>query len=363
LRREKAKFLQTFRSPCEKKKTESVEEEKEKKIETTETMGQSSSTNQRDDWEIGLPDDARERLASSRRHRKSRSLAMRPSQLGCCASCCRKVMSFMSVIVYSINFLFLALGLLLVGAGAWAYVQLGEVADLVHIPLSIGLIVLGAVVTVLSLFGCCGAYFKKKTLLKVYLALLLVVILAQVGVGLGLYFSRSQLIDDMDDTWQSADDELRSLIQKKFDCCGWDTVDDKPANTDQCLPNHGDEGDDADDHDGNGDNDHNNHNDGNDDNDHNDGDSDSNEPETSTEHRDDENNDDENNKSEVKACKDQVVDFVDDRLAVLEISAAVIVSIQFVALILSACLILCLKPEDELDELAGYERVRMLDDF
>eukprot|EP00010_Vexillifera_abyssalis_P000126 CAMPEP_0201560468 /NCGR_PEP_ID=MMETSP0173_2-20130828/78287_1 /ASSEMBLY_ACC=CAM_ASM_000268 /TAXON_ID=218659 /ORGANISM="Vexillifera sp., Strain DIVA3 564/2" /LENGTH=357 /DNA_ID=CAMNT_0047974921 /DNA_START=69 /DNA_END=1143 /DNA_ORIENTATION=+ len=199
-------------------------------------MGQSNSSNSIPDWEEGLPTASRERLAKDRERRRRRRMAITPKQMGCCESCCKETIACLSTIVYGINLLFLIFGILLVAAGAYAFVELGEITEFVNIPLSIALIALGGCVVILSFVGCLGAYCQMRTLLKFYLFFLLLVVLAQIGVGVAVYFKKDSVVHEMDKTWNKADDELRSYVQHKFDCCGWETIYDDPVVSDHCAP-------------------------------------------------------------------------------------------------------------------------------
>jgi len=113
--------------------------------------------------------------------------------LGCClkdkmSTCCDK---FARVFLILLNLTFLLLGLAQIGLGAFCHVRtkaldfLGN--DYVNPPVII--IILGAIISVVSFFGCIGAikHSANKCMLWTYSSLLLLLLIAQIGGVIGVY--------------------------------------------------------------------------------------------------------------------------------------------------------------------------------
>lgn len=292
-------------------------------------MGSSATKEQRDYTE-GLPDYYKDRLPS--RQGLSRPLThmrVTPKSVGCCGNCVKTMIGCMSTLVYAFNLFFFVLGALLLAAGIYSQLQLGDLTDLLNIPLSICMIVLGAVVVVLTFFGCVGAYCQKRGLLKIYWILLVIVVILQIIGGAVIYADRDELQQQMGKTWHDASPALRQSFQKQFNCCGWGNSTDYPAPSSTCpaiaskldSPPHHDDGKES-----------------------------------------DGNNPPLDPNQGLPGCQQAIVSFFDEQILVLEITAIVVSSIELVVLVFSFCLIFLIRPDRDEDDIS-YESVRMLDDM
>ncbi|MDP2437898.1 MAG: tetraspanin family protein [archaeon] len=267
----------------------------------------------------GLPSANRERLAKFRRKRGP--LRVTPKSVGACGRCVKCMIGCMSTLVYAFNLFFFVLGVLLLGAGIYAQVQLGHLAVLLDVPFSVAMIVLASVVICLTFFGCAGAYCKKRGLLKVYWVLLLVIILLQVALGMVIYFERSSLVTVMGTSWHDPqNDATKVYLQDKFSCCGWANVTDSPSVSVTCPAS------------------------------------------SSPDARDDPSPPPPDNAAPV-GCQAAIVDFFNSQVLVLEIVAIAVSSAELVALFFSFCLIFLIRPDSVDDDLSDPDSIALLEDI
>lgn len=279
------------------------------------------------DYTEGLPDYYKDRLPS--RQGLSRPLThmrVTPKSVGCCGNCVKTMIGCMSTLVYAFNLFFFVLGALLLAAGIYSQLKLGDLTDLLNVPLSICMIVLGSVVVVLTFLGCVGAYCQKRGLLKVYWVLLVIVVILQIIGGAVIYADRNGLQQQMGKTWHDATPALRLSFQNQFKCCGWKNSTDFPAPSSTCPAVAS----------------------------------------TPSERSFPRLRDDDNAPLQpdegLPGCQDAIVSFFNEQVLVLEITAIVVSSIELVVLVFSFCLIFLIRPDRDEDDIS-YERVRMLDDM
>jgi len=127
------------------------------------------------------------------------------------------------------NFLFMLFGLTLLGVGIYMFVTLTNVKSLLSMGLPIALLIIGTFICMLSCFGCCGAIKRSKPLLLIYLALLLLIILAQILIGWYGYTQTSSLENDLYSQWKGASNSDRNALQDEFNCCGFYNSTDYPG--------------------------------------------------------------------------------------------------------------------------------------
>ena len=116
----------------------------------------------------------------------------------------------------------------MIGLGAYAY-RTQSVNDLSSLPLAVGIIVLGTSVTLISCFGCFGAMRENRCFLGMYILILLIIVIAQAGVGITAYVQKGKIDGSLQTAWSNSTDEVRNTIQKEFDCCGWLNSKDHPG--------------------------------------------------------------------------------------------------------------------------------------
>eukprot|EP01092_Planopodium_desertum_P000298 TRINITY_DN103_c0_g1_i3.p2 TRINITY_DN103_c0_g1~~TRINITY_DN103_c0_g1_i3.p2 ORF type:complete len:236 (-),score=50.48 TRINITY_DN103_c0_g1_i3:1113-1820(-) len=128
------------------------------------------------------------------------------------------------------NILFLLLGAVAIGLASYALIQKPSISQLTPFSIPIGLIVLGVFTVLLSCFGCCGAWKESRGLLGLYFVILLILVIAQVGVGVGAVMYGNKLNVILADAWTAADSDptVKQDIQTEFNCCGWTDPSDHP---------------------------------------------------------------------------------------------------------------------------------------
>ena len=101
-------------------------------------------------------------------------------------------MLFISSKINSLQFKKLA-GLILIIAGS--VIKSGRQDDIGVTESNIGTvaIVMGLIIGLISFLGCFGAANEKGLLLKSYFALLLIVIIMQIGIGIAAYVERDKV--------------------------------------------------------------------------------------------------------------------------------------------------------------------------
>ncbi|XP_071484517.1 leukocyte surface antigen CD53-like [Diadema antillarum] len=127
------------------------------------------------------------------------------------------------VLLFIQNFIFWLVGTGLLGLGAYLLIGnkqpgillvLSEAKTLCFIAIGVG-----AFLFLLGFIGCCGAANHNGCLLKTYVFILIVFVLAEIGIGvyIGLGFGVSQL----EAIWKNLDDSSQGVIQDAFKCCGF----------------------------------------------------------------------------------------------------------------------------------------------
>ncbi|CAI9547520.1 unnamed protein product, partial [Staurois parvus] len=132
------------------------------------------------------------------------------------------------------------LGAVILGFGIWILVdKTSFIAVLQSSSHSINvgsyiLIAIGGVTMVMGFLGCVGAVNEIRCLLALYFIFLLIILIAQVAVGVFIYFQRDQLKNEMstiidelivtynpEDNVNSNAEITWDYIQHTLQCCGW----------------------------------------------------------------------------------------------------------------------------------------------
>lgn len=112
-------------------------------------------------------------------------------------------------------------GSVMLGLGIWVTTQDTEYKHLAgNQNVTIGYIVLSSFVFITGFIGSCGIILMKDNLLRAYFAFMLILLLAELGVAIYLYVEKDQIQDHIATNWDETTDEVRILIQEKFECCG-----------------------------------------------------------------------------------------------------------------------------------------------
>ncbi|CAH1641700.1 unnamed protein product [Spodoptera littoralis] len=134
-------------------------------------------------------------------------------------------------ILFTVNLLLTLVGLFLVGVGVYIAIQYKNLLDdVLGIQLNkdyapTGLIALGVVVFIISLFGCCGAISESKSTLKFYAGIMGVLAVAKIAFTIFLFVKMSDLKDNVQRTIdQNFNDPAQNVafhaLEATFKCCG-----------------------------------------------------------------------------------------------------------------------------------------------
>jgi len=133
---------------------------------------------------------------------------------------------FFKVILYILNTLFLMLGIAILGLGAWAVAE-GEQYSITT-TVAVSVIVLGAVIFLISFFGCFGTWKVNKCILYTYAFLLLAILIILLVIGIVAFLNEDFLKGLASDGWNDSSNDTRSLIETRFNCCGFHNTTDRP---------------------------------------------------------------------------------------------------------------------------------------
>ncbi|XP_076444986.1 tetraspanin-33-like [Babylonia areolata] len=144
--------------------------------------------------------------------------------------------------LFVVNFLVWAAGGVLMGVGTWSRLKRDTVADFDDVTVDVAylLIGIGAVMFVVSLFGCLGALRESLCLLKVFIITVVIVFVAQMVAGVLAFVMldtvESRMMDLIRDTIvtyntpKASMDQALDNLQKEYKCCGGASYRDWEAN-------------------------------------------------------------------------------------------------------------------------------------
>ena len=144
--------------------------------------------------------------------------------------------SLVKYIVFIFNFLFLLAGLAFIVVGVIIKLDLDDFSlNDIDIPLVVApilMIVVGCIVFVIAFFGCCGAIKENTCLLTTYAVILLIILIAQIAVGVYAFiqtkdsnFSEQDMVKAFNKLQNAYVDDpvvkdAVNLIQIELKCCG-----------------------------------------------------------------------------------------------------------------------------------------------
>jgi len=148
-------------------------------------------------------------------------------ELDCCDSL------FAGVLLVT-NLVFLLCGLALMGGGIYMQVEMADYLDFLGdqaVSTAIVMIVLGALLALITFLGCCGACTRNKCMMQTYGAILLLLLIAEIGTAIAIYVYKGdvqQLANDGMTKTQSnylnpdqpASKTSWDALQQDFKCCG-----------------------------------------------------------------------------------------------------------------------------------------------
>ncbi|XP_041452458.1 tetraspanin-5-like [Lytechinus variegatus] len=148
--------------------------------------------------------------------------------------------------IFTFNVIFWLCGVAILGFGVWGLVSksvssVEAIAEEVGIKLDpmYGFIIIGGCIFILAFLGCIGSLRENTCLLKLYVFILVLIFLAEVTIGLLVYFYQDRF-STLLDTWVEKtllnyfDDPdsqfLMDNMQEGLECCGVDTPNDWQKN-------------------------------------------------------------------------------------------------------------------------------------
>lgn len=142
--------------------------------------------------------------------------------------------------LFLFNLLFFILGAVILGFGIWILVDKSSFIAVLQSSshsINVGsyiLIAIGGVTMIMGFLGCVGAVNEIRCLLALYFTFLLLILIAQVVVGVFIYFQREDLKNEMstiidqlivsynpDDITNMNAEDTWDYIQYSLKCCGW----------------------------------------------------------------------------------------------------------------------------------------------
>ncbi|XP_030830277.1 leukocyte surface antigen CD53-like [Strongylocentrotus purpuratus] len=140
------------------------------------------------------------------------------------------------VLLFIENFIFWLIGSGLLGIGVYLLVatSLPGILQFLQGATTLCYIAIGAgsFLFILGLLGCCGAAHHNDCLLRSYILVLVLFILAEIGIGIyvGLGFGSEQL----EKIWDASDEQSKEVVYSTFKCCGFNNQFEAPG----CLLQH-----------------------------------------------------------------------------------------------------------------------------
>lgn len=146
-------------------------------------------------------------------------------------NCCARLSK---VYMITTNFLFACLGVAFIAFGLIGMKDKIAGATLFPDNTFKFLSILGGVICVASIFGIIGAYVRKTMITYVYLFIIICALVFQVIIGVRIYRQAANASHYLSLLWPSASNSYRANLQNQFSCCGFQTIIDNYAPTDNC---------------------------------------------------------------------------------------------------------------------------------
>lgn len=144
-------------------------------------------------------------------------------------TCCESLIKYFMIIA---NIIFALIGTILIGFGAYAQIEAKDYLNFLgdnYVNTPIFIIILGAIIFVISFFGCCGASKESKCMMYTYGFFLFLILIAQIGAGIAAFALKGDLKDAIEVNMQSGLNSYKNTteykdvwdaVQSNFECCG-----------------------------------------------------------------------------------------------------------------------------------------------
>jgi len=164
--------------------------------------------------------------------------------------CCDVLIKY---IVFLFNFVFFLTSVALIGIGAYIQINMTKYLDFLgntYLNTSIILIIIGALMLIITFFGCCGACTENTCMMYTYATMLALILLSLIGVAITVYVFKNDARQVITDTMKSSlknygteghdgVTETWNIMQNDFKCCGvsnYTDWEDAPAVTQGDVP-------------------------------------------------------------------------------------------------------------------------------
>ncbi|XP_060078179.1 uncharacterized protein LOC132557677 [Ylistrum balloti] len=120
------------------------------------------------------------------------------------------------------NFIFLCLGLGLVGFVTWTLATIPNANEFIsgtHV-VTLTSFCLGFVILVIGGIGCAAGFCKGLCILKTYVGFMITLLFLELGLVFFIYSEKSQIPSVMIDSWDGLNTDTRYRIQTELKCCG-----------------------------------------------------------------------------------------------------------------------------------------------
>ena len=147
--------------------------------------------------------------------------------------------SILKFLVFVFNFLFFVVGCGIIGLGCYMYFEMKDylsfLGDTGFVDATIGFIVIGVILTVVSFFGICAVCTDNSCMFKGFGCLMMLVVIAEFGIAIAILILKvdaeeaiSSAMNDSLDYYKVKTEVTSSWdsIQTDLKCCGVDTYTD-----------------------------------------------------------------------------------------------------------------------------------------
>lgn len=149
--------------------------------------------------------------------------------------CCGE---FIRIILFVLNFIFWAAGGVILGVGIYVKIEIHQLenVDVSHDTLNtsaIFLIILGCIVFVVGLLGCCGSLTQNRCMLLLYFTLVTLIFLGEIALAIAVYARKDQVTTSIKQQFKDCMDKYEDedkggelckdtidTLQSVLHCCG-----------------------------------------------------------------------------------------------------------------------------------------------
>jgi len=145
--------------------------------------------------------------------------------------CCESLAKYILVLF---NLVFAITGMALIGIGAYVKIQAEHYLDFVgtgYVNTPIFIIIVGVAIFVIAFFGCCGACKESPCMIYTYAAILIIILLAEIGAGIAAFVLKGDLRNEVEKNMKKGLENYGKeghggvngtwdLVQRDLKCCG-----------------------------------------------------------------------------------------------------------------------------------------------